>query len=280
MTEKLEDAVHWLNYSTYEDLKFYEAGTQKCHPDYGYGPIIRDKYILHYVVSGKGRLEMDGKSFPVHEKQAFIIPPGVLGYYQADTQEPWHYIWLQFHGPKATEALQRAGLTRKHPIFTPAEDFTSLEDCLCDIMASPAEEYTCMGKLYQFFQLLVKYSSSPLQPQKKTEPALHYVQTVINYISEKYSEPIRIQEIADYCGLDRTYLGKVFKRATGYTPQKYLLQFRIKKAKDLLKNPDISIQHICYSIGYSDPLAFSKLFKQETGMAPTEYRKQVLLKES
>ena len=104
------EAIHWLNYSNYEDLRFYEIGHQKCEPNYDYGPIIRDKFILHYVVKGKGRLEMDGQVFPVESNQAFVIPADVLSYYQADAAEPWEYIWLQFHGPKAVEILQKAGI--------------------------------------------------------------------------------------------------------------------------------------------------------------------------
>lgn len=266
--------IHWLNYSSYEDLKFYEAGIQDCSPGYGYGPIIRDKYILHYILSGEGELHLDGQIIPIHEKQAFIIPPGVLGYYRADMANPWHYIWVQFHGPKASEMLYRAGLTRKTPVFTPREFCSELEDCLEEILRNPSAEYACMGNLYRFFQLMIDFSSNPSQTKQKADLGLQYVRSVIHYISEKYSEPIHIQDIANYCGLDRAYLSKLFKDATGITPQRYLITFRMNKAKKLLKETDLTIQHVSYSVGYSDPLAFSKFFKQETGMSPTQYRER------
>lgn len=266
------EAIYGLNFSFYEDLRFYEMGRQKCPPGYGYGPIIRDKYILHYIISGEGRLEMDGKTIPVHAKQAFVIPPGVLGYYEADRKQPWYYVWMQFHGPKAIELLQKAGITRKNPIFTPNASCDELEKCLLDMLDVPMAEYRCMGKLYEFFQQLIDLSANQPQTAEKADPALQYIRTVIKYISEKYSEPIRIQEIADYCGLDRTYLGKIFKNATGYTPQKYLIMFRMKKAGQLLTETDIPIQHVSYSVGYNDPLSFSKVFRQEMGVSPTEYR--------
>lgn len=268
-----DTTIHWLNFSSYEDLRFFEIGHQNCHSDYGYGPIIRDKYILHYVLSGKGELHLNGKITPIHPKQAFIIPPGVPGYYKADTENPWTYIWIQFHGPKATEMLQKAGLTGKSPVFTPNDCWQEMEDCLWDIINEPDAEYACMGRLYEFFQLMINYSSQPPKAKKKVDPSSEYVRRVIHYISEKYSEPIHIQEIADYCGLDRAYLSKLFKEATGYTPQRYLINYRINKAKQLLENTDLPIQHVSYSVGYSDPLAFSKFFRQEAGMSPTQYRK-------
>lgn len=265
------EAVHWLNYSNYEDLRFYEIGHQKCEPNYDYGPIIRDKFILHYVLKGKGRLEMDGQVFPVESKQAFVIPADVLSYYQADRSEPWEYIWLQFHGPKAIEILQKAGLTRRSPVFVPTGDCTALENCLFAILDNPFSEYATMGKLYEFFQQIISLSSHTANSERE-DSGLHYVRMVIQYINEKYSEPIHIQEIADYCGLDRSYLGKIFKTATGQTPQKYLMEHRMKRAKELLHETDLPIRHVGFSVGYNDPLAFSKVFKQETGFSPSEYR--------
>lgn len=266
------EAIHWLNYSNYEDLRFYEIGHQKCEPGYDYGPIIRDKYILHYVLKGRGRLEMDGQIFPVEDKQAFVIPAHVLSYYQADSTEPWEYIWLQFHGPKASEILQKAGLTRKAPIFVPTASCTELENCLFAMLNNPFTEYATMGKLYEFFQQLITLSPQTAPVSDREDVGLGYVRMVIQYINEKYSEPIHIQEIADYCGLDRSYLGKLFKTATGQTPQKYLMTHRMKRAGELLLETDLPIRHVGFSVGYNDPLAFSKVFKQETGFSPSEYR--------
>lgn len=273
MYKSNDTIIHWLDFSSYEDLRFFEIGYQKCYPNYGYGPIIRDKYILHYVLSGSGKLQLNGKITPVHSKQAFIIPPGVPGYYEADTSNPWTYIWIQFHGPKAAEMLEKAGITGKSPIFTPNGSYQDIEECLWNIINEPDAEYACMGRLYEFFQLLIYHSSQAPKAGEKTDSSLEYVHRVIHYISEKYSEPIHIQEIADYCGLDRAYLSKLFKGATGLTPQRYLINYRIDKAKQLLKNTNLPIQHVSYSVGYSDPLAFSKFFRQETGTSPTEYRK-------
>lgn len=266
------EAIHWLNYSNYEDLRFYEIGHQKCEPGYDFGPIIRDKFILHYVIRGKGHLEMDGQIFTVEAKQAFVIPAGVLSYYQADMKEPWEYIWLQFHGPKVVEILQKAGVTRHAPVFVPTASCNVLEHSLFAMLGNPFSEYATMGKLYEFFQQMINLSARTPEENSREDTGLGYVHTVIQYIHEKYSEPIHIQDIADYCGLDRSYLGKLFKMATGQTPQKYLMAHRMKRAMELLQKTDMPIGHVSFSVGYNDPLAFSKVFKQETGRSPSEYR--------
>jgi len=272
MEEKSFDEVYWLNFSSYEDLRLYEVGRQACAPGYAFGPIIRDKYILHYVLRGKGTLYLDNREFKVEEKQAFLLPPDMLTYYQADLEEPWEYIWIHIHGFKALELLRKAGLTKKTPVFAPACDCDAIGECFLDILHHPKEEYACMGNLYRLFQLLIDNNANRQKETGQPETMTQYVQKVVDYISEKYSEPIRIQEIADYCGLERSYLSKIFKYATGYTPQEYLIWYRINVAKQLLETGGVSVQYVSYSVGYNDPLTFSKVFKRETGVAPSKWR--------
>lgn len=267
------EAIHWIGCSSYEDMQFYEIGHQKCTPEYSFGPIIRDRYVLHYVVSGKGKLFLEEEEYEVSEGQAFVIPSGVPAYYQADKETPWYYIWIQFNGPKSAELLERAEVSVKEPVFTFGDEGKNVRKCLMEIVDRHDEEYFCMGKLYEFFQIMVNTSAKMDIKKVGSDSAQQYVRRVTEYINEKYSEPIRIQEIADYCGLDRSYLGKVFKADTGYTPQEYLLLVRMQKAKALLETSDMPVKHVGYSVGYSDPLAFSKAFKLETGISPREYRK-------
>ena len=70
--EMPEDGVWWLNYSQYEDLRLYEVGIQRCAPSYSFGPIIRDRYILHYVFEGEGVLRIDDKEFKVKSNSFFL----------------------------------------------------------------------------------------------------------------------------------------------------------------------------------------------------------------
>ena len=111
---------------------------------------------------------------------------------------------------------------------------------------------------------------------KRADKSLLYIRNAILFIRKRYQEPIKVQEIADFCGLDRSYLCKIFKHATNYTPQEYLIFYRIKKAKLLLRDPELPVQHIAYSVGYNDPFAFSKVFKKETGISPSQYREEYL----
>lgn len=268
----LQDGVFWLNYSRYEDLRLYEVGLQRCAPGYEFGPIIRDKYILHYVIQGEGSLYLDKRAYPVKDKQIFLLPVNTLVRYQADKENPWHYIWLHIHGFKAVELLQKAGLSRKTPVCITPGPWEKLEQLLFAIYENHEKEYLCMGSLYLFFHYLLEMTPDMAEKKEETEPTLNYVRWVIEYINQKYSDPIGVGSISEACGIDRSYLSKVFKYATGYTLQDYLIQFRVKRAKQLLKETSLSVQHVSYSVGYNDPFSFSKIFKKQTGMSPTEWR--------
>lgn len=269
------DECYFVNYDTYDDLNLYEVGCQKCPPSYSFGPIIRSNYVLHYILNGEGTLYLDNKEYHISDKQAFITPPNLLSYYQGSQENPWNYIWIHFNGQKAAELLHAAGITKSHPVFVPAEPNDNIESCMLDLLHHKDEEYKCIGNLFRLFQYMID-STSRKPKAAESDINLRYIRDVISFISKKYYEPIKIKEIAEVCGLDRSYLSKIFKNATNYSPQEYLIFYRMNKAKQLLADPDTPIQHVAYSVGYTDPFAFSKIFKKEIGMSPSEYREKHL----
>lgn len=279
MGTRYYDECYFVNYDSYDDLNLYEIGCQKCLPGYSFGPIIRNNYVMHYIVSGTGTLYLHDREFTVSAGQAFVIPPKLVAHYAASIDSPWDYIWIHFNGQKVSELLHNAGITTSHPIFSPpgkhAEHALEIEKCMKNFLKYNSLEYECIGNAYHLFQLLC--NAAPNTPSVKgADKTLRYIRNVIHFISSRYQEPIKIQEIADFCGLDRSYLCKIFKHATNYTPQEYLIFYRIKKAKQLLKDPELPIQHIAYSVGYNDPFAFSKVFKKEVGISPSQYRMDYL----
>ena len=98
-----------------------------------------------------------------------------------------------------------------------------------------------------------------------------YVQKAIDYIAANYSYPITVDSIADYVGISRSQLFREFKKYLDLSPKEYLTNYRIKRACHLLKTTSLSITSIAYSIGYDNSMYFSKVFRREKGMTPTDY---------
>ena len=271
--EMPEDGVWWLNYSQYEDLRLYEIGIQRCAPSYSFGPIIRDRYILHYVFEGEGVLRIDDKELKVKSNSFFLLPPDVLVQYQADEKNPWQYAWIHFHGFKSTEIVKSIGMTRKEPVYVPIEENSQLKDAVINFPPNKENEYACIGYMYILFDKMNRWTRHVEKKAGTNLRTMNYMREAIQYINTKYCESIMVQQIADHCGVDRAYLSKIFKYATGNTLQEYLIQFRIKRAKQLLKDTDLSVKYVSYSVGYNDPFTFSKVFKKQEGVSPSVWRK-------
>ncbi len=265
------DKVKFVDYTKSNDFYLFEVGRYKCVPKYSYGPIVRTRTIFHYVISGKGVLVLDDKKFQVSAGQGFLIPAKCKAYYEADEEDPWEYTWIHVDGPRTLELFANAGVTHEIPIFYPNGDSTKLLDILNEIFEQSNRECYCYAKVYEFFDFLISHSKNRVLHD--VDPRLAYVKSAINYIRLKYSEPIGIVDIAGACGLNRSYLTRVFKHATGYTPQEYLSSYRMKKATELLLESTESVSSIAFLVGYSDAFTFSKAFKRAKDVSPTEYRK-------
>lgn len=102
------------------------------------------------------------------------------------------------------------------------------------------------------------------------------VETIKRWIQEHYDQPAELGALARMVYLTPSYLSKLFKHEAGMTITDYLIEVRIKKAKQLLKHSsDMKIHEIGSEVGYPDPAYFNKWFKRILGITPNEYRRRV-----
>ena len=99
------------------------------------------------------------------------------------------------------------------------------------------------------------------------------MRTALEYVERHYREDISVADIARSTGLNPSYFGKVFKEATGRTPQQYLIGYRMNKATELLKLTSMSVAEVGAEVGYPNQLHFSRAFKGFYGLSPRDWRK-------
>lgn len=97
------------------------------------------------------------------------------------------------------------------------------------------------------------------------------------FIRQHYADNVSLNSLAEQFFLHPNYLSRLFKEKTGQNFIDYLTEVRMEKVKELLKNSDRKIVEICDLAGYDNPRYFSKVFKQYTGMTPSEYRESAAL---
>lgn len=109
-------------------------------------------------------------------------------------------------------------------------------------------------------------------PKEPQVDAKDYVWLARKYIEQNYWKPtLTVTEIVKAVNLERSYLFRLFKAATGKSVLEYITSCRIERACELLKTSGLPIQSVAYSVGYNDPLYFSKVFKKATSHTPTAY---------
>ena len=274
----LEDLKQIQNISSLNPINLDYCGREQCTPGYSFGPFVRTSYVLHMVLSGKGKLSKDGKIFPVKEKQAFLIYPKEETVYQADPEEPWEYMWIGFHGFRADEMMRRAGFLQLCPVIDcPNMDKMKvmMDRMLGAIELTYVNDLIRTSALYGLMALLMGENRENVLDVKEEAGADHiYVQTAVNLLLSSYQTGIRVEDVARAIGISRNYLASIFKKEMNASPQEFLMNFRMEKAASLLCDTQSPINAIAYEVGYVDALSFSKAFKRRYGMSPSEFREK------
>ena len=111
-------------------------------------------------------------------------------------------------------------------------------------------------------------------PNQNIKSRQDIIAKVDYYILNHYSEDITLDDAAAYIGLSPFYFCRLYKSDTGKNFSQQLIEVRILKAKELLKQPESTIKDVAYSVGYKDPNYFSKVFRKMTGMTASEYKEK------
>ena len=261
------------------DLRLYQYGWEQCAPLHSFGPFVRNHFLLHYVISGKGFLDANTSDGVTHRydleaDQGFLICPGQVNTYCADKDHPWKYVWLEFDGLRVTEYLTYAGLDAAHPIYipqTPAQGQAVRDTMLYSANHSKASTLHLIGHLFLFLDGLVQ-SSSTRRTASGGQLRDFYIQEAITYMEQNYQRDLTVEELADVCKLNRSYFSKLFRESMGCPPQEFLIRMRLSKATELMKTSRASIGDIAQLCGYPNQLHFSRAFRKRYGVSPRAWR--------
>lgn len=270
----MEEMYNVLQNQSFIDLCMYQFGYAQNKPLNSFGPHIRNHYLFHYVISGKGTLFANEQVYEITAGHGFLVVPGQITTYRADEREPWEYTWIEFDGLRAQESLRLAGISGKEPIFTPANQEAGEKLCqqmLYIVNNGTAEPTHLIGHGFLFLSQLVE-SSAHQRTQNVRRLRDFYIKEALTFIEDNYHRDVSVEEIAAFCGLNRSYFGKVFRETMGESPQTFLLHYRMAKAAQLLKETRLSVGEIAQQVSYDNQLHFSRAFKNVHGVSPREYR--------
>ncbi|HIS78805.1 AraC family transcriptional regulator [Anaeromassilibacillus sp. An200] len=252
-------------------LAVYSCGIQKCSAGHAWGPAVRDHYLIHCVTSGKGVFSFGGKDYLLSGGDGFLLTPGVVASYAADSESPWQYCWIGFNGTDAKRLVEQTGLSYENPVFHFSG--TALPDrleqiCHLSCATHSNEARVEAGLLLFLADLMDAFGSSSAAHHAS---GYEYVQKAARFIEYNYSRSIDVEDIAASVGISRSHLYRLFMENISVPPNEYLMRCRMNKAAALLEEGRLSVGEVASSTGFSDQLYFSRVFKKYMGIPPSQY---------
>lgn len=267
-----KETRHTLQQKQISDLSLYSAGYEACQPGHHYGPLYRSYQLIHFILSGKGALEIDGHTFQLGAGDAFLIPSGKISYYVADRDDPWCYTWISFLGINSQMYTYQLMGSSPEPYLLHGLDtgkYRSLIAQILELEGTATERYfKGNGLLLQVLGELFRDAGFDERNWGKNSVA----DEVKFYLDVNYSEKLRLKDVAHNFGVHPNYLTRVFHEKYHVSPKQYLLNLKLQKACQLLRTTELPVSVIASSMGFDDSLAFSKLFKKTYGFSPSHYR--------
>ena len=237
-----------------KELYFDFCGFSKTMPFHSFGPAIRNDYILHVVMEGKGSYHVKNQQFQLKKGDLFLIRCG-----------------------SAAKEIIRQSLFREEQYTMVSSDIQKYIDIILECMKDTEEtlenELQLTALTYRFLSVLLKDGGKVSGGVQKVHSSLA-VETV-KYIEAHYAEKLSVEEIAQHLAVNRSHLSRVFKNHMGTSIKEYLIGVRINRGAFLLSLTDESVESIAYQVGFNSLVVFSRMFKKSTGETATNYRKRM-----
>lgn len=242
-------------------LKIENIGFSGDPKNNRFGPGKRNLYLIHYVFSGKGYF--NGNC--VNSGQGFLIRPNTYEYYYPDAKDPWKFLWFTSTDPAMEEIFAHLNAAEKSQIFN--YDYISVVRSLTKQIKQNHNKNYCASKILEIFLNL--FNQHKLIAKNKNADI--YFQYAENYIKANAHRTVRVSELVGILGITQPYLYKIFERNCGLSPKQYIDNYKVNIAKKMLSESSVTVSEIGRSLGFEDPLVFSRFFKRNVGISPSKF---------
>lgn len=236
----------------------YETELQRFH-----GLKCESLYKMHLVVSGNGKFHVSGEVFSLTAGDLFFTLPSMQ--YAIESEDDFEYMYISFLGIRANELADRLHLACRHCLFSGFSDLISLwRSSIID--DRNVFQLRCEGLLLYTFSMLGEQSAAEQNSKQSV------IVRIKNDIEEHYNDPtLSLQTVAKKYSYHPKYLSGLYKKVFRIGMTQYIMTLRIQKACTLIEQGVTSVGDIAFQCGFSDPLYFSRVFKQKMGIAPKKY---------
>lgn len=235
---------------------------------------VRD-FSLHFVVGGKGYIELHDTVFTLKQGDVFLHTPFQKMRYYTSEDDRWEIYWMQFNGISLANFLLERGLHESSIWFM--KDIGLLEQSFLDLLDEIKENnFLRPSKISALtYAVLIEFMCNAIPFSNKR--GAHNVDRIIHLLplmQKNAHLPYILEEWADKAKLTPNYFCSLFKKVTRMSPLTYITKCRIQKSKQmLLIDPQMQIKEIAIDSGYPSFSYFNKIFMEMEGITPGEFRK-------
>lgn len=243
-----------------------------------------------YITEGKMNYHVNGKTIPLKEQSCVIINSQHLHYGSSRHDQNCKFICIRFQ-----PGILNEGSTMYKKFVTPLIENSEIE-YLCYDIDSPnhrrivesihhldcikkkmkdGDELRLISETYLLWQILFEECKPKLRQEAMVEPTdLVLQKKMVSYIHEHYQDALTLDEIAASANISRSKCCKIFKQYLHQSPVDFLNKYRLEVSRRLLTGSQDKVTQIAFSCGFNHLSYFSKIFINEYGCTPTEYRRK------
>lgn len=263
---------------TESGLTLCSYGHESCSPDKRCVNVRRSRYVLHFVMCGKGYLSFgNNRKVALSGGNVFLLYRNEVYSYEPDKQTPWTYSWLTIDGDNLDELFMECGLTKDKP-YLYLDDFDSYTAVMNELVNSYGVniEYYFERSAYMMIILskMLRQNKKRMNMEEEKIEKKRSFRTAVSYIRDNYMNELDVHRIASSVFLSESYVKHLFAEMAGMSLTEFLNRYRISKACVLLKqSPAMTGMQIAKKVGYDNYSYFVRLFKKYCLMSPQEYKK-------
>jgi AraC-like DNA-binding protein len=239
------------------------------------GRILNDYYII-FISKGQGVFE-SALSQPTIIKAGtcFFLFPEVWHRYKPDRSTGWEEYWIGFRGGYPDQLMNKGFFSSDFPVVSPG-----LNDTLLRLMqkivenvrsGAPGYHQVIAGITLQILGLIHALSTHRNPNNDVDEQAIEKAKF---FLRENLENPLDMQQLVRQLPMSYSKFRKMFKQATGESPNQYHLNLRLDKARELLNTTNLNVTEVAYNLGFDSVFYFSKLFKKKNGVSPKSFREK------
>jgi AraC-like DNA-binding protein len=257
-------------------------------------PNYHDHLEIAYIYKGWGTFRIGGREYTAREGDIFLINSGVFHLLEAGMPVNLKVVTLYFlpelvyrPGSGDTDLEYLLLFLNYQKGFNPkVPPDAATSRTVLQLLEQIADELKTQGSFHRIAVknclcqiLLVLNRAVGVQQSSTDAPYLRLrdigrLQPVFDFIHERYSRKMALQEMSSACNMSVTHLCRYFKKVTGQTISEYIKRYRIDRAKELLVEDEKSITWIAYEVGFESHSYFDRIFHEVTKLTPQEFRRK------